>query len=162
MKTVSLLLLTPHYAILILLMRYVRTRPGPMFLTSTTVLLAEVFKTITCLIIIFVQQGGARGCVEHLYEFLVCRPWDFAKVCVPSFLFVLQNNLVFVAISNLDAATFQVCGWITVVTKCTAGTRDPDGEQTNTQTNKQSHIGRVYVCLAVTFHLHFWQDDLDF
>ena len=25
----------------------------------------------------------------------------------------------------------------------------------------QSHIGRVYVCLAVTCHLHFWQNDWD-
>ena len=25
----------------------------------------------------------------------------------------------------------------------------------------QSHIGRVYVCLAVTCHLHFWQNDQD-
>ena len=25
----------------------------------------------------------------------------------------------------------------------------------------QSHIHKVYVCLAVTCHLHFWQNDLD-
>ena len=25
----------------------------------------------------------------------------------------------------------------------------------------QSHIGKVYVCLAVTSHLHFWQNDQD-
>ena len=25
----------------------------------------------------------------------------------------------------------------------------------------QRHIGRVYVCLAVTCHLHFWQNDRD-
>ena len=25
----------------------------------------------------------------------------------------------------------------------------------------QSHIGRAYVCLAVTCHLHFWQNDRD-
>ena len=25
----------------------------------------------------------------------------------------------------------------------------------------QSHIGRVYACLAVTCHLHFWQNDRD-
>ena len=25
----------------------------------------------------------------------------------------------------------------------------------------QSHIGRVYVCLGVTCHLHFWQNDRD-
>ena len=26
----------------------------------------------------------------------------------------------------------------------------------------QSHIGKVYVCLAITCHLHFWQNDRDF
>ena len=26
----------------------------------------------------------------------------------------------------------------------------------------QSHIGKVHVCLAVTCHLHFWQNDQDF
>ena len=25
----------------------------------------------------------------------------------------------------------------------------------------QSHIGRLHVCLGVTCHLHFWQNDLD-
>ena len=24
-----------------------------------------------------------------------------------------------------------------------------------------NHIGRVYVCLAVTYHLHLWQNDRD-
>ena len=27
---------------------------------------------------------------------------------------------------------------------------------------KQSHIPKVYACLAVTCHLHFWQNDRDF
>ena len=26
----------------------------------------------------------------------------------------------------------------------------------------KSHIRKVYACLAVTFHLHFWQNDRDF
>ena len=26
----------------------------------------------------------------------------------------------------------------------------------------KSHIRKVYVCLAVTCHLHFWQNDRDF
>ncbi|KAK7101673.1 UDP-N-acetylglucosamine transporter-like [Littorina saxatilis] len=116
MKLLSLLLLTPQYAVLILLMRYVRTRNAPMFVTSTTVLMAEVFKTLTCLVIIFIQQKGPKGCFSHLYEFLICRPWDFVKVCVPSMLFVVQNNLVFVAISNLDAATFQVTYQLKILT----------------------------------------------
>lgn len=56
MKMISLLLLTPQYALLILTMRYVRTRPGAMFVTSTAVLLAELVKTLTCLLLVLVEQ----------------------------------------------------------------------------------------------------------
>ncbi|XP_076448251.1 UDP-N-acetylglucosamine transporter-like [Babylonia areolata] len=118
MRMLSLMLLTPQYAVLILLMRYVRTRPGrPMFLTSTTVLLSEVLKTLSCLLLILGQVGGSpRAWAAHLHEHLLSRPRDFLKVCLPSLLFVLQNNLVFVAISNLDAATFQVTYQLKILT----------------------------------------------
>ncbi|XP_025108473.1 UDP-galactose translocator-like [Pomacea canaliculata] len=116
MKMISLLLLTPQYALLILTMRYVRTRPGAMFVTSTAVLLAELVKTLTCLLLVLVEQRSARLWALHLYENLLCQPWDFLKVCVPSLLFVVQNNLVFVAVSNLDAATFQVTYQLKILT----------------------------------------------
>ena len=105
---VSLLLLTPQYAVLILTMRWARTRPGPLFLSSTAVLLAEVVKTSTCAVIVLLQERSLSLWGRHMYKELLCRPWDFLKVCIPSFLFVIQNNLLFVAVSNLDAATFQV------------------------------------------------------
>lgn len=116
MKIISLLLLTPQYAVLILTMRYARTRPGPMFITSTAVLLAEMVKTITCFLIILVQERSLRGFAVHIYEDLLCQPWDFVKVSIPSLLFVIQNNLVFVAVSNLDAATFQVTYQLKILT----------------------------------------------
>ena len=42
---------------------------------------------------------------------VVFQPRDTAQLSVPSFLYTIQNNLVFVALTNLDAPTFQV-RWI--------------------------------------------------
>ncbi|KAL8581938.1 hypothetical protein ACOMHN_027920 [Nucella lapillus] len=116
MKAISLLLLTPQYALLILSMRWVRTRSGPLFVSSTAVLLAEVMKTSACCLIILAQERSVVLWGRHLYKELLCRPWDFCKVAIPSLLFVIQNNLIFVAVSNLEAATFQVTYQLKILT----------------------------------------------
>jgi Nucleotide-sugar transporter len=38
----------------------------------------------------------------------VRQPLDCLKICVPAIIYVLQNNLLYVALSNLDTAVFQV------------------------------------------------------
>ncbi|XP_074644968.1 UDP-galactose translocator-like isoform X2 [Tubulanus polymorphus] len=108
LKYVSLVLLTLQNAALILLMRYVRTRTGDMFKSSTAVIMSETIKFTTCLVIILFQEGSARAWLRHLYQNTICQPWDCLKISVPSIVYVLQNNLLYVAVSNLDAATFQV------------------------------------------------------
>ncbi len=37
------------------------------------------------------------------------KPKESAKILIPALLYTMQNNLLFLALSNLDAATFQVC-----------------------------------------------------
>ena len=47
--------------------------------------------------------------MRDVYHNVLCNPMDSFKMCVPSIIYALQNNLAFVALSNLDAATYQVC-----------------------------------------------------
>lgn len=90
-------------------MRYVRTRPGAMFASSTAVIMSELLKVGSCLAIIFVEQ---RCCLSswfaHLNDNIFQQPKDCLRISIPAFIYMLQNNLIYVAASNLDAATFQV------------------------------------------------------
>lgn len=59
LKYISLAILVIQNASLILSIRYVRTLPGDHFYTTSAVVMAEVLKVFTCLVIILVQKRGA-------------------------------------------------------------------------------------------------------
>lgn len=44
----------------------------------------------------------------QLRDEILNKPWENLKLAVPSGLYTIQNNLLYVALSNLDAATYQV------------------------------------------------------
>ncbi|TTF87017.1 UDP-galactose translocator [Bagarius yarrelli] len=109
LKYISLTILVIQNASLILSIRYVRTLPGDRFFTTSAVVMAEVLKVVTCLVIIlFQKRGNVRDFVSLLFDSVVVQYWDTLKLAVPSLIYTLQNNLQYVAISNLPAATFQV------------------------------------------------------
>lgn len=54
--------------------------------------------------------------LDFLYDNIMADPYTTAKVAVPSLIYVIQNNLQFIAISNLDAATFQVTYQLKILT----------------------------------------------
>ncbi|XP_076469289.1 UDP-galactose translocator-like [Babylonia areolata] len=116
LKFVSLVLLTLQNAALILVMRYVRTRVGDMFFATSAVVMSEFFKLLTSLAIILYQEKRVDLWLKHLYENIVLQPMDCLKVSVPSFVYVLQNNLLYIAVSNLEAATFQVTYQLKILT----------------------------------------------
>lgn len=116
LKYVSLVLLTLQNALLILVMRYVRTREGEMFVATSAVIMSELFKFFTCLVIILVQEGSVKAWLNLLYQDIIMEPMDCLKVSVPSLIYVLQNNLLYVAVSNLDAATYQVTYQLKILT----------------------------------------------
>lgn len=92
-----------------LVMRYVRVRPGDMFVSTTAVVMSESVKLLTCLLIIFYERGfNVLQWWTHLSENIFQQPLDCLKISVPAVVYMLQNNLLYVAASNLDAATYQV------------------------------------------------------
>uniref|UniRef100_A0A8C4ND42 Solute carrier family 35 member A3a n=1 Tax=Eptatretus burgeri TaxID=7764 RepID=A0A8C4ND42_EPTBU len=110
LKRLSLGVLVLQTTGLVLCMRYSRTLPavGPLYLASSAVLLSEVLKMLTCLLIIYKEHRFILSATYlNLLEEIVHRPLDTLKLAVPSAIYTLQNNLLYVALSNLDAATYQ-------------------------------------------------------
>lgn len=117
LKYVSLAVLVVQNASLILSIRYARTLPGERFFSTTAVVMAEVLKGITCLLLILAQKrGNVKELVLFLYESVIVQYMDTLKLAVPSLIYTLQNNLQYVAISNLPAATFQVTYQLKILT----------------------------------------------
>ncbi|XP_006803812.1 UDP-galactose translocator, partial [Neolamprologus brichardi] len=107
LKYISLAVLVVQNASLILSIRYVRTLPGDRFFTTSAVVMAEVLKVLTCLVIILLQKRlNVKETVYFLIDVIVVQYKDTLKLAVPSLIYTLQNNLQYVAISNLPAATF--------------------------------------------------------
>lgn len=45
---------------------------------------------------------------QLLREEIVNKPGETMKLAIPAGIYTLQNNLLYIALSNLDAATYQV------------------------------------------------------
>nr|XP_058953925.1 UDP-N-acetylglucosamine transporter-like isoform X2 [Pocillopora verrucosa] len=120
LKHVCLGVLVLQTSSLVLTMRYSRTlhqEGDPMYIASTAVVFAEIFKVCACVAVIF-HQSKFRWSVflGQLREEIYDKPWETLKLAVPSGLYTIQNNLLFVALSNLDAATYQVTYQLKILT----------------------------------------------
>ncbi|KAF6716556.1 UDP-galactose translocator [Oryzias melastigma] len=117
LKYISLAVLVVQNASLILSIRYVRTLPGDRFFTTSAVVMAEVLKVCTCLLIILLQKRfSLKETLHLLLDAIVFQYRDTLKLAIPSLIYTLQNNLQYVAISNLPAATFQVTYQLKILT----------------------------------------------
>ena len=107
-KHVSLIFLTLQNVTSILLLRYVRTTPGSRFINSTAIFNSEIQKTIFSILLLINEERSIITSFKLLYQKIIRQSKDTFKTGIPSLLYTLQNNLLFISISHLDAATFQV------------------------------------------------------
>ena len=117
MKYVSLACLTLQNAILSLSMRYSRIRSSDLFYEGTAVLMAEVVKCLTCCYLVFRDEGYSwQRLKDQLHLHLIINKMDTLKVCIPSFIYLIQNNCLYVAAEHLDTATYQITYQLKILT----------------------------------------------
>eukprot|EP00123_Amoebidium_parasiticum_P015307 comp22887_c0_seq1/m.36177 comp22887_c0_seq1/g.36177 ORF comp22887_c0_seq1/g.36177 comp22887_c0_seq1/m.36177 type:complete len:340 (-) comp22887_c0_seq1:692-1711(-) len=108
-KYISLITLVLQNTAQALVMRYSRTAGGDMYIASTAVVMGELLKLLTCFVLLmFENNHDSRRVIRQLKEEIIDKPGETMKLAVPAGLYMVQNNLQFVAASNLDAATFQI------------------------------------------------------
>ncbi|XP_065197928.1 UDP-N-acetylglucosamine transporter-like [Sycon ciliatum] len=126
LKYVSLLAVTLQTTAFVLTMRYSRTRntSGPLYLASTAVVMSEVLKVFSSLSLLWLEQYrndtsssyGPVAFLSNLRTTLMKEPREMLHLAVPAFLYTCQSNLIFLALTNLDAATFQITNQLKILT----------------------------------------------
>ncbi|KAJ1908926.1 UDP-galactose transporter Gms1 [Coemansia sp. RSA 376] len=117
LKYVSLVVLTVQNSLLVLIMHYSRIVSDVRYFTSTAVLLCELTKLLVCLYLTAresMNENKGRLNMRLLYTDVF--GGDSWKMLIPAGLYTIQNNLQYVAVSLLDAATFQVTYQLKILT----------------------------------------------
>lgn len=115
LKYASLITLTVQNAALNITMRMARTQQD-LFIASTAVIMAELIKIVSCVTMVRIDEGSTRRVVAALKTHIFDNPMDTLKVAVPSIVYYVQNNLIYVGATHLDAATAQVTYQLKILT----------------------------------------------
>jgi len=121
MRYLVLSVLVFQTSFLVLILRYSRTHTnGEPYIASTVVFLTECLKYFLCLLLLLWQKNGSvPSMLQEFRHEIILRPMDTIMLAIPASLYTLQNNLLILALTNLDAATYQVTYQLKILT--TAG-----------------------------------------
>jgi len=120
-RGVILVVLVVQTSALVLTLRYTRAtqEEGELYMATTVVFFTEVLKYLLCLLLLGWQQGSLSGLVSQYRTQVLGQPRETVLLAIPASLYVMQNNLLILALTNLDAATYQVTYQMKILT--TAG-----------------------------------------
>ena len=120
MKYTSFFLLVFQNSALTCTMRWSRTMAsGPLYATSTAVVCSEMIKLIISALLLLQEQGSWGAFIDTMRLEVFGKPEECLKLLVPGLLYTVQNNLQYVASSNLEPAVFQVMYQVKMLTTAT-------------------------------------------
>uniref|UniRef100_A0AC35FYT7 UDP-galactose transporter n=1 Tax=Panagrolaimus sp. PS1159 TaxID=55785 RepID=A0AC35FYT7_9BILA len=112
LKYVSLVVLVVQNAGQVLIMRYASTRPQQKFLNTVAVFFNEICKLIFSLILFSATSKSLNSVLRSLKYHFCTNFLDTLKVGVPALIYTIQNVLLYIAVENLEAATYM---WLSLV-----------------------------------------------
>lgn len=118
MKWVSLLMLVAQTVSVVFAMRLSRTLAveGPRYLNTTAVFFSEVMKLICSFLFLSHEVGEPATAAKTVLQTFRRSGVELLKVSVPSLLYTVQNNLLFISLSNLSGAVYQVTYQLKILT----------------------------------------------
>ncbi|CAF3684145.1 unnamed protein product [Rotaria sordida] len=121
LKLVDLIALILQTTSIVLVLRYSRTRKAEPYISSTAIVASEFLKGLICIILVWFETELQLDCslnrlIKKLHDEIYGKPHETLKLTIPSGLYAIQNNLLFIALSYLNAATYQVTYQLKILT----------------------------------------------
>eukprot|EP00928_Gymnodinium_smaydae_P047306 TRINITY_DN31563_c0_g1_i1.p1 TRINITY_DN31563_c0_g1~~TRINITY_DN31563_c0_g1_i1.p1 ORF type:complete len:355 (-),score=84.60 TRINITY_DN31563_c0_g1_i1:186-1250(-) len=116
LKWLSLFSLVAHSVAICFLMHVSRTRQSKPYLSTTAVFLTEVVKFVASFVLQARLSGSMFAFQAELQEHFFRRPRELMQTAVPSVLYTVQGNMLFIALTNLAASTYQVTYQFKIIT----------------------------------------------
>ncbi|EGG01495.1 uncharacterized protein MELLADRAFT_45116 [Melampsora larici-populina 98AG31] len=115
---ISLIALCIHYSALTIIMHISRTNSHQSYKASSAVVLTEFFKLLISICLGFIEKLQEFDRLEEVMNQLKLEIFQpgWWKLSVPAIMFVLQNNLQYIAASNLSVPLFQITYQLKILT----------------------------------------------
>lgn len=120
LKYICLGVLVIQMSVTVLTLRYSRAsqKPGELvYISATAIFLSEILKIIISMTVLLKDAQFDPSLFSTRMYVETKDNWrDGIKLLIPALMYVIQNNLLFIALSNLDAATYQVTYQLKILT----------------------------------------------
>ncbi|XP_076816392.1 CMP-sialic acid transporter-like isoform X2 [Clavelina lepadiformis] len=92
----------------VVLLRYSKVVDNLRYISSTVVAVQEVLKMLVTICVLFVECGGFKPTMSMLKLQVLDKAKGTFSMALPSCLYALQNNMIFVSLANMDVPIQQV------------------------------------------------------